>query len=76
MKIDIEQINKRKPSYEIPKEYRVLNIFSHSPLHKSIFILGKKYDKNELAIFHFDGIDEKPVMIETFYEIKTLQNNK
>ena len=68
MKLDIDKLNKRKPDYEIPNEYQVLNIFSHSLLHQSVFILGKKYDKNELAIFHFDGISEMPVMIETFYE--------
>lgn len=69
MKLDIEKMNKRKPDYEIPPEYQVLNVFTHSPLHKSVFILGKKYGKNEYAIFHFDGISEIPVMIETFYEI-------
>lgn len=59
------------PSYEIPKEYQVLNILSHSPMQYGVFILGKKYDKNEYAIFHFDGISETPVMIETFYEVIT-----
>ena len=69
MKIDIDKINIRKPDYEIPVEYQALHIFSHSPLNKSVFILGKKYDKNEWAIFHFDGISEIPLMIETFYEL-------
>lgn len=71
-KIDIEKLNIRKPDYEIPPEYQVLNIFSHSPIHKSVFILGKRYEKNEWAIFHFDGISEEPTMIETFYELENL----
>ena len=69
MKLDITKLNSRKPDYEIPPDYQVINLFKHSSLHKSMFILGKKYDKNEYAIFHFDGISEVPIMIETFFEI-------
>ena len=56
-------------TYKLPPEYKVLNVFKHSPIHKGVFILAKKHNKNEWAIYHFDGIDELPMMIETFYEV-------
>ena len=69
-KLDITKLNTRKPDYEIPEDYQVLNIFSYSPMRPDVFILGRKYGTAEYAIFRFDGISEIPIMYETFIDIK------
>ena len=73
MKIDIEKINVGKSNYSIPPRYKVILELTSSPMSKNFTVIAKEIGNNGYyAVFHFDGIEKFPVLIETLIE-KTWQ---
>lgn len=52
--------------YSLPKGYKVIDKLMYSPMSRE-FVLYCKTKKAERAMVYFNGIDEMPIQIHTFW---------